>query len=74
MLLGLSVDLAVNVAVALVLVFASNAAEDANGKEDGNEDYHGEDGEGKEKHREERRTSVPARRQRRSTQLLVTCF
>lgn len=72
MLLGLSVDWGVNVAVALVLAFALTAAEDANGKEDSYEDNDGEDGEGKKKHGEERRTSVSARKQRRSTQPLVS--
>lgn len=74
LLLGLSVDWGVNVAVALVLAFALTAAEDANGKEDGNENNDGEDGKGKKKHGEERRTIVSARKQRRSTQPLVSCF
>lgn len=73
LLLGLSVDLSVKMADAvvldLVLSFALTAAENANGKKDGNEHYDGEDGEGKEKHGEERRTSVSARKQWRSTQI-----
>ena len=59
-------------AAVVVGSFALTTAEDANGTEDGNEDYDGEDGEGKEEHCNQRRTRVSTGKQRRSTQPLVT--